>query len=59
MNILAYVPSKTPHVGRQTAHRHAKRIADRVYGKAGFMALKCGGDEGCPYIFQPLPSLPG
>ena len=53
MTQLVYAASKTPHVERKTAHRHAKQMACPEYGKAGFMALKCGGGEGCPYTFEP------
>ena len=53
MTQLVYVASKTPHVERQAARRHARKMSIPEMGKAGFMALKCGGGDSCPYIFEP------
>ena len=53
MTQLVYVASKTPHVEKKTAYRHARKMAIPEMGKAGFMTLKCGGGQSCPYTFEP------
>ena len=55
MTRLVYVASKQPLLCRNTARRHAKKMAEPIYGKSGYMALLCGGGVpwACPYTFEP------
>ena len=53
---LVYAGARQPHKDRSTARRHAKQMAQGDYGKAGYMALKCIGGEGCPLMHNPFPS---
>ena len=49
---LHFVPAKQPFPDRGTARRHAVAMATPEYGKNGYMALKCDGGAGCPYLFE-------
>ena len=53
LTTLAYVAAKLPIADRNTARRHAKQMAEGEYGKAGYMALLCGGGDACPFLFDP------
>ena len=50
LSSLHYTASMQPHRDRSTARRHAKQMAESVYGKGGYMALLCGGGEACPLL---------
>ena len=52
MRQLGYGPARQPHRSRQTARRHAKKMAEPEYGTAGYMALICDGGASCPFMFE-------
>ena len=58
MTQLVYAASMQPHRDRTTARRHAKQMAEPENGKAGYMALKCGGGASCVFMFDPFNPFP-